>query len=120
MRPHLTILAMLSVLGFAPALQAGPQTIKQKLDLQLLDLNGTPFRTFHLGHYQQELDANRPTSAGALPSAELRGHASPAHDDPSQYTGMRTEPAGPALQKIDVDALIPANDTDLMQGRGSE
>lgn len=117
MRRYLPTLVILPMLGLSPALQAGPQTGNQTLDLEMLDLNGTPFRTFHLGHYQQELDASRPTTATTLPSATLRGVAAPLEDDPGKYTGMTADTTDPAPQKLDMDRLMPGYGEELSQPR---
>ena len=46
---------LLGGLGFATPVLSGPQVHLPEMDFQMLDLNGTPFRFFHLQRYSKVL-----------------------------------------------------------------
>lgn len=50
--PKSKTLAFYLAISFSSLLHAGPQLPVQEVNLAVLDLNGTPFRHFHLNHYQ--------------------------------------------------------------------
>lgn len=97
--------------------QAGPETTGVGIDLRLLDLNGAPFRSFHLGYYSQGLNAQQPTAATPLPSKALRDEGevwdlSPTHIglDAARVGALPDQPdITPLLRdRMDERLLVPA------------
>lgn len=106
-------LMILSTLGLSLAVHAGPQTGTPGLDLDMLDLNGAPFRTFHLGHFSQGLDADHPTAATALPTEQLGDDQAPG-DTPEHHTGMDARSATALPERPDIAPLLQGYDDSLL------
>lgn len=98
---------MVLVLNLALALPAfaGPQILSEGLNLSILDMNGAPFRTFHLGLYNGGLDTRTLDMATALPSDELTETIASA-DDNSGLTGVAAEPPSSLPTRPDISPLV--------------
>lgn len=112
-------LALAWALVLPPVAQAGPQTPAYGLDLRMLDLNGAPFRSFHLGHYSDGLDATRPKSTGALPSQQLNADLA-VHAPADSDVGIRTQPAATLPGRPDIEPLIGSYDASLTYPQPAE
>lgn len=99
------LLLLLSLTLPLPTL-AGPQTPSMNLDLQMLDRNGAPFRTFHLGLYTQGLDDHRPAAAMELPSDQLSGELTAVQQNPAPFTGYVPESDGSLPFSPDIAPLL--------------
>ena len=114
--PYLPFLLL--TLASPMAAQAGPQTGSGELDLKMLDMNGAPFRSFHLGLYAEGLDDRHPAAASALPSEELQHSAPAVQEDPERYTGVDANQADLVPTKPDLAPLLENYDESLLQQSG--
>jgi len=111
--PYLPVILL--VLSLPPASQANPQAGAAELDLKLLDMNGSPFRSFHIGLYAEGLDDRRPAGATALPSEALQYRDPSLQGDAERYTGVATQPAGPMPIKSNIAPLLDRYDEYLLR-----
>lgn len=81
---------LLSLAASVPA-WSGPQQLSHGLDLTMLDRNGAPFRTFHLGLYHDGLDARRPSAVMSMPSDTLNSRENGPALDAEPMTGIAHE-----------------------------
>jgi len=114
MRFALSVVILLA-LSLPLASQAGPQIGAAELDLKLLDMNGSPFRSFRLGLYAEGADDRRPAGATALPSEELQFNSPSVHDNAERYTGIATQPADPMPIKPNIAPLLDSYDENLLR-----
>jgi hypothetical protein len=111
--PHPIVILL--ALSLPLAIQAGPQTATNSLDLEMLDMNGAPFRSFHLGLYAEGLDARHPAAAAPLPSEDMQHNPPSVQEDPERYTGVDANQADAVPAKPDIAPLLQSYDQDLLQ-----
>ncbi len=85
---------------------AGPQHVSSELDLSMLDRNGAPFRTFHLGLYQEGLDAHRPAAVMSMPSDTLADMPITALLDAEEVTGVTRQSNVTLPSRPDIAPLL--------------